>query len=66
VYLVNDSNMLVMRPVKVGVRTGDNWVITEGLQGGERIAVLGNAMIDPKVPVVPKPMEWDYARTSGN
>jgi hypothetical protein len=28
------------------------------------VALIGNAQIDPKVPVIPKPMEWDYAKAS--
>ena len=66
VYLLNDSNMVVMTPVKVGQRVGENWIITEGVKPGQRVALVGNALIDPRVPVVPKPMAWDYAKTSGN
>ena len=66
VYLLNDSNKVVMTPVKVGQRVGENWVITEGVKPGQKVALVGNALIDPRVPVIPKPMEWDYAKTSGN
>jgi membrane fusion protein (multidrug efflux system) len=66
VFLVNDSNRIVMTPVKVGQRVGENWVITEGLKAGQRVGLVGNALLDPKVPVIPKPVEWDYAKTSGN
>jgi membrane fusion protein (multidrug efflux system) len=66
VYLLNDSNMVVMTPVKVGQRVGENWIITEGVKPGQRVALVGNALIDPRVPVVPKPMAWDYDKTSGN
>lgn len=60
VYLVNDSDKVVMTPVKVGARVGDNWVITDGVKAGQKVALIGNAMIDPKVSVVPKPSDWDY------
>lgn len=66
VYLLDDSNRVVMTPVKAGQRVGENRVITEGLKPGQRVALVGNALIDPKVPVTPKPLEWDYAKTSGN
>ena len=66
VFLVNDSNRIVMTPVKVGQRVGENWVITEGLKAGQRVGLVGNALLDPKVPIIPKPVEWDYAKTSGN
>ncbi len=64
VYLLNDSNKVVMTPVKVGQRVGGNWVITEGVKPGQRVALVGNALINPKVPVVPKPVEWDVDSSS--
>ncbi|HRH69451.1 MAG TPA: efflux RND transporter periplasmic adaptor subunit [Flavobacteriales bacterium] len=66
VYLLDDSNKVVVTPVKVGARVGENWVIEEGLQAGQKVALIGNALIDPKVAVIPKPLEWDYAKSSGN
>lgn len=66
VYLLNDSNKVVMTPVKVGQRVGENWVITQGVKPGQKVALVGNALVDPRVPVIPKPLEWDYAKTSGN
>lgn len=59
VYLLNDSDLVVPTTVKVGQRVGESWVITEGVQAGQKVALVGNALINPKVPVVPKPMEWD-------
>lgn len=64
VFLLNDSNKVVMTPVKVGQRVGGNWVITEGVKAGQKVALVGNALIDPKMTVVPKPTEWDYDKTS--
>lgn len=66
VYVINDSNKVVLTPVKVGQRVGENWVITEGVKPGQRVGLIGNALIDPKVAVEPTPLEWDYAKTSGN
>jgi membrane fusion protein (multidrug efflux system) len=64
VFLLNDSNKVVMTPVKVGQRVGANWVIAEGLRPGQRVAIVGNALISPKVPVIPKPIEWDIETSS--
>jgi membrane fusion protein (multidrug efflux system) len=64
VFLVNDSNKLVPRIVRTGARTGSNWIITEGISAGDKIAVVGNAMINPKMPVKPVPMPWNYDSTS--
>jgi len=41
VIVVGSDNKARVRPVKVGDRVGTNWVITEGLQRGERVVVEG-------------------------
>lgn len=64
VFVVNDSSMIVPRPVKVGVRTGSNWVITEGLKAGEKVAMVGNAILKPGIPVKPVDMSWNYDSTT--
>jgi hypothetical protein len=28
------------------------------------VAIVGNALINPKVPVIPKPIEWDIETSS--
>ena len=40
-FVVNDSNKINPRPVKTGARVGSNWVITEGLKPGEKVALSG-------------------------
>jgi membrane fusion protein (multidrug efflux system) len=64
VFVVNDSNKVVLTPVKVGQRVGENWVITEGVKPGQKLALVGNTLFDPKVAVTPKPTAWDYDKTS--
>ncbi len=63
VFVVNDSSMIVPRSVKVGVRTGSNWVITEGLNAGEKVAMVGNAILKPGIVVKPVDMSWNYDST---
>jgi membrane fusion protein (multidrug efflux system) len=46
-FIVNDSNKITPKPVGVGVRSGSNWVITDGLKPGDKVALLGNALIKP-------------------
>ena len=41
------------RPVKVGERTGPNWVITEGLKPGERVVVEGTQRIQTAIAQAP-------------
>jgi membrane fusion protein, multidrug efflux system len=63
VFIVNDSNLIVPRMVKVGVRTGNNWVVSEGLKAGEKVAMVGNAILKPGIEVAPIDMPWDYKAT---
>jgi len=44
-----------IRPVKVGSRTGTDWVITSGLKAGEKVVVEGLQKIKAGAPVVAKP-----------
>jgi membrane fusion protein (multidrug efflux system) len=40
-FVVTPDNKAVVRPVKVGDRVGPNWIITDGLNRGERVIVEG-------------------------
>jgi RND family efflux transporter MFP subunit len=66
VLVVTPQSKAVFRPVKVGDRVGTNWIITEGLQPGEKVVVEGLlkiqqfAALDPEaarqgIPVIAKP-----------
>jgi membrane fusion protein (multidrug efflux system) len=44
-----------IRPVKVGARTGTDWVISSGLKPGEKVVVEGLQKIKAGAPVVAKP-----------
>lgn len=66
VFLVNDSNKLVPKVVVPGERVGSNWIITSGLNEGERVALIGNAGINPKNAVKPVSINWNYDSTSRN
>ena len=63
-YLVGDSNKIVPTPVKAGMRVGSNWVITDGLKPGQRVALVGNALIRPDSRINPVPMNYSYDSTS--
>lgn len=66
VFVVGKDDTLRPRPVTTGVRIGSNWVITKGLDPGERVAIIGNAMIKPNSFVKTEPMKWSYDSTSVN
>lgn len=66
VFVVGKDDTLRPRPVTTGLRIGSNWVITEGLTPGERVAIVGNAMIKPNSFVKTSPMAWSYDSTLVN
>jgi membrane fusion protein (multidrug efflux system) len=51
VYLVNEKNQAESRPVQVGEWSGDAWIITGGLKGGERVITDGLMKLGPGAPV---------------
>lgn len=64
--VLNQQNRATFRPVKVGERVGTNWIITNGLQPGEKVVVDGilkvqqfaaaaPELVKEGIPVVPKP-----------
>jgi membrane fusion protein, multidrug efflux system len=63
-YVVNDSNKINPQPVQVGQRSGSNWVIREGLKPGEKVALVGNALIKPGMEVKPVAKPYSYDSTT--
>lgn len=63
-YLVNDSNKIKPKPVKVGQRIGSNWVISSGINAGDKVAVIGNAIIKPDMVIKPVMNAYSYDSTS--
>lgn len=51
VYVVNGKSTAEPRPVKVGDWVGEQWVIEEGLQPGDRVIVDGALKVMPGAPV---------------
>jgi membrane fusion protein (multidrug efflux system) len=55
VDVVDASNKVIIRPIRVGPQIGQNWIIEEGLKPGERIIVEGLQKAKPDTEVNPKP-----------
>jgi membrane fusion protein (multidrug efflux system) len=55
VATVGDGNKVNIRPVKVGDRIGNQWVIAEGLKPGERVVAEGVQKVRTGMQVNPKP-----------
>jgi membrane fusion protein (multidrug efflux system) len=51
VYLVNEKDVVEARPVVAGAWSGDAWIITSGLEGGERVITDGVMKLGPGAPV---------------
>ena len=57
VYLVDDKNQVVERPVKLGLLRDHLREVTSGLEPGDRVIVNGLQRVRPGVTVDPKPAE---------
>jgi membrane fusion protein (multidrug efflux system) len=55
VAVVGPDNKVAIKPVKVGVRFGQLWVIDQGLQAGERVVAEGTQKVREGMVVSPKP-----------
>ncbi|GGY75588.1 efflux RND transporter periplasmic adaptor subunit [Pseudoduganella plicata] len=57
VMIVGSDNKVVARPVKAEASSGDKWIVSEGLKGGERIIVEGFQKAKPGAAVTPQPWQ---------
>jgi len=55
VYVVGPDNKAQARPIATGDRSGESWIVTEGLQPGDRVVVEGQLRIRPGMLVHPIP-----------
>jgi len=54
VAIVGGDNKIEMRTVKVGERSGSEWIIEEGLKAGDTVVVEGTQKIKPGAVINPK------------
>jgi RND family efflux transporter MFP subunit len=55
VAILDSTNKVGIRTVKVGERIGTLWVVPEGLKPGERVVAEGTQKVRPGIQVNPKP-----------
>jgi membrane fusion protein (multidrug efflux system) len=55
VRVVGSGNKVAVRTITVGARVGDEWVVTNGLTAGERVAVDGAQFLPNGSVVTPTP-----------
>ncbi|HEY3404690.1 MAG TPA: efflux RND transporter periplasmic adaptor subunit [Ohtaekwangia sp.] len=58
VFTVSDSNTLKVNIVETGAKVGDAWIITKGLNAGDRVAVIGTASLTPNSKIEPVEKKW--------
>jgi membrane fusion protein, multidrug efflux system len=63
VVVVGPENRAAFRPVEVGDKVGQNWIITKGLSPGEKVIVEGFMKVREGTPVTIKPY---VAQVAGN
>ena len=51
VFIVNEKNLAEPRPVEAGEWSGSDWVITKGVNAGDRVIVDGVMKLGPGAPV---------------
>ena len=57
VYTVSANNQVELRVITTAERSGDNWIVTQGLKPGDRVIVEGQLRVRPGMPVTPKPYQ---------
>ncbi|MXU64374.1 efflux RND transporter periplasmic adaptor subunit [Oceanomicrobium pacificus] len=57
VWVVDGSNMVTRRNIQVGIRSGADWTVQEGLDAGDKVVVEGLQRMREGVTVDPKPYE---------
>ncbi len=57
VYIVDENNKIQVRPVTINGTYNGQWVVTKGLQSGDKVVVIGGSKVKPEQEVVVKPLE---------
>ncbi len=57
VYVVDDKNVVTIRPITVGEWFGKDWIILDGLQNGDRVVVNNLIRLGPGMTVAPELLE---------
>jgi membrane fusion protein (multidrug efflux system) len=63
VYTVEAGDKIAARPITVGPRVGENWIVDSGLKAGDQVVVEGLMRVRPSMVVKPRP--WRGVGGSG-
>ena len=65
VYIVDENNKIQVRPVTINGTYDGQWVVTDGLEAGDKVVVIGGSKVKPEQEVVVKPLENPNPAPSG-
>ena len=63
--IVNAKGIVEVRPIETAGIQGKDWIVTKGLQAGEKVIVDGVAKVKPEQQVVAKPFQAPAAKSQG-
>lgn len=63
--IVNAKGIAEVRPIETAGIQGKDWIVTKGLQAGEKVIVDGVAKVKPEQQVVAKPFQAPAAKPQG-
>ena len=63
--IVNAKGIVEVRPIETAGIQGKDWIVTKGLQAGEKVIVDGVAKVKPEQQVVAKPFQAPVAKPQG-
>jgi len=66
VAVVTSDNKIQIRPVTVGAREGEDWIIQSGVKLGENVVTEGTGKVQDGMPVNPKPESPKSAKSATN
>ena len=61
VYTVSPNNHVELRMITTAERSGDNWIVTQGLKPGDQVIVEGQLRVRPGAAVNPKPYQAGHS-----
>jgi membrane fusion protein (multidrug efflux system) len=61
VFTVNASNVVELRSILTAERVGEDWIVQQGLQPGDRVIVEGQLKVRPGMQVTPLPYRPEHS-----
>jgi membrane fusion protein, multidrug efflux system len=65
VWVVGPGNKAQARPVKLGPKFGNLWVVEAGLKAGDQVILEGLTKVEPDMVVIPKPAKAASGQSGG-